>query len=280
MSQAQRQLKRVGINSARLDCLILLEDELGKDRSWLLAHPETRLQGPSLKRLDKKLKRRMEHELMAYIRGFSEFYERKFFANKDVLEPRPESETMIELLLDLVDSRQKTVDSRILFVDVGTGSGALAITAKLEFPEAEVIAIDIDLKCLVVAHRNAKLHNVKIKFLQGNLLEPALPFILHSPFSILLCNLPYVPDKFQINEAAAREPKTAIFGGPDGLDVYRRLFHQLQPFKGTTLRGVKYVLTESLPTQHQKLAQIARKSGYRVVATEDFIQCFAPDLRA
>src|SRR3990167_4436618 len=268
LAQAEAKLKLADIGTARLDVLILLEDETGKDRSWLLAHPETVLQGPSLKRLDKKIKRRAKHEPLAYIRGFTEFYGRKFKVNKHVLEPRPESETMVELLLDLVDSRQQAVDSSLQIVDVGTGSGALAITTKLEISEAEVIATDIDPNCLAVAHQNAKDHGFKIKFLQGNLFVP-LYSLLTTPYT-LICNLPYVPDKWRINKAAAREPKKAIFGGPDGLDIYRRLFEQLSK----TPQKADFILTESLPPQHEKLVKIAKSTGYKLKQNSDLVQLF------
>lgn len=276
LKQAANTLKVAGIGSARLDALILLEDETGRDRAWILAHPETILREPSSQRLNKKVARRIKHEPLAYIRGYTEFYGRKFKVNKRVLEPRPESETMIELLKQLVDSGQLTVSSQI--ADIGTGSGALAITAKLEFPKLGVIATDIDPNCLKVARQNAKLCGVRIKFIQGNLLDPLCN---PSPVTcnLVLANLPYVPEHWKINEAAAMEPRIAIFGGKDGLDIYRRLFEQLSGFTRLNfeknLAGKpKYIFTESLPPQHKKLAKIAKQSGYKLHESQDFIQLY------
>lgn len=177
-----KKLEKAGVGTARLDCLVLLEDELGKDRSWILAHPEVALQGGALKALNKKVARRIKHEPLAYIRGYTEFYGRKFGVNKNVLEPRPESETMIELLKQQVNrlpfnyARGKQVmgyrKKELVIADIGTGSGCLGITAKLEVPEAEVIAIDIDPNCLKVARQNAQALGAKIKFRQGDLLDP------------------------------------------------------------------------------------------------------------
>lgn len=268
LKQAETKLKAAGIGSSRLDALILLEDELGKDRSWLLAHPETTLQGQSLQTLDRRIERRLKHEPLAYIRGFSEFYGRKFIVNKEVLEPRPESETMVELLLDLAKS-QKLKAKSLTIVDVGTGSGALAITAKLEIPQAEVIATDIDPKCLSVAKRNARAHSAKIKFRQGDLLQPLLAFSFQ--LSAILANLPYVPRNLRTNQAAAMEPRLAIDGGQDGLEVYRRFFEQLTKLE----HKPKFILTESLPPQHKKMAEIAKAVGYKLDQTNDFIQVFA-----
>jgi release factor glutamine methyltransferase len=130
------------------------------------------------------------------------------------------------------------------------------------------MATDIDPNCLRIARKNAKVHGAEIKFYQGDLLSPLLP--VPSPLFAILANLPYVPNDFTINQAATMEPKIAIFGGPDGLDVYRRLFGQLGKLKSRP----QYVLTESLPPQHAKLAKIAQKAAYGLTIADDFIQVF------
>ena len=267
LKHAANTLKNVNIGSARLDALILLEDELGRDRAWISAHPETILQGSTLKKLNKKLARRAGHEPLAYIRGFTEFYGRKFKVNKRVLEPRPESETMIDLLRKLAESGELRAESYI--VDIGTGSGALGITAALELHNHNVDLYDIDASCLAVARHNAHMHELHLHCYKRDLLNRPV-----RPYDVLLANLPYVPDNWRINPAAAREPKLAIFGGPDGLDVYRRLFDQLNSSKGRTLREVRYVFTEALPPQHEKLAKIAEEAGYKMLKSQDFIQLF------
>lgn len=259
LRQTEEKLKKVGIGSAYLDSLILLEDELGKDRAYILAHPEIELSEDQLATIEKKLKRRLNHEPMAYIRGFSEFYGRKFLIDRRVLEPRPESETMIELLLEL--PKPKSV------ADIGTGSGALAITAKLELPNIKILATEIDESALEVAKQNAKKFKVKIDFYLGDLLAP-----LNNSSEVLLANLPYVPDGWKINEAAAMEPRVAIFGGKDGLDLYRRLFEEIKSLDNKP----KFILTESLPPQHESLSQVASKYGYRLKQSSDFIQVFCP----
>ena len=268
---AENSLKQAGIGTTRLDALVLLEDECHKNRGWVLAHPEFELSTTQIAKLNKKVARRVEHEPLAYIRGFTEFYGRRFMVNKDVLEPRPESETMVDLLIE-VANRLRVTGYRLRLVDVGTGSGALAIIAKLEFPDAEVIAIDNDPKCLVVARRNAKFHQVKVKFLQGDLLIPSRNLSTVT-CNLVMANLPYVPNNWQINKAAQWEPKSAIYGGPDGLDVYRRLFEQINSSKYKP----SAILTESMPPQQPKLARIASKSGYRLAKSADFIQLFQPD---
>ena len=257
-------LASAGISSARLDALILLEDHLKQDRSQLLAHPEIVLISRSLEILNKLIERRSKHEPLAYIRGFSEFYGRKFQVTPDTLEPRSETETIITLLKTLPTPKQ---DGPV-YVDVGTGSGCLAITAKLEFPKAQVIATDISAACLKIAKHNAKGLHAKVDFFEGNLLDPLPTSSYPLPGTIILANLPYVPDSHTINQAAMFEPRQAIFGGEDGLDLYRTLFAQL------VKKPAAYVITESLPFQHTELVQIAERHGYILKMSEDFIQVF------
>jgi release factor glutamine methyltransferase len=259
IKQAVIRLEKVGIGSAQLDVLILLEDELGQDRALLLAHPELEISQTKQKKLDAKLKRREKHQPLAYIRGFSEFYGRKFYVNRRVLEPRPESETMIELFIELPISKKTVV------ADVGTGSGALGITAALEKHLTEVDLYDIDASVLAVAKHNLQAHELNLKTYKRDLLSRA-----HRNYDVVLANLPYVPDHYKINQAAAMEPRLAIFGGSDGLDVYRRFFNQLHRLH----QAPKFVLTESLPPQHKDLANIASKSDYKLLKSQDFIQAF------
>lgn len=252
-------LARAGISSARLDTLILLEDILHRDRAWILAHPELELTETQARRLEYRIKRRTAHVPLAYIRGHTEFYGRKFRVNRHVLEPRPESETMIDLLLSLPLSAQPKV------ADIGTGNGAIGITAALEIPGSIVDLYDISAGALAVAKHNTHLHELRLHARKMNLLSRPL-----RPYDVILANLPYVPDKWQINQAAMAEPRIAIFGGQDGLDVYRKLFHQLARFTWQP----KFILTESLPPQHEQLAAIANASGFKLLKSRDFIQVF------
>ncbi|MGH7237715.1 MAG: peptide chain release factor N(5)-glutamine methyltransferase, partial [Candidatus Saccharimonadales bacterium] len=122
LKQATKELETAGIGTARLDCLVLLEGVTHKDRSWLLAHLGFKLNATHIKKLDNQVGRRAEHEPLAYIRNKTEFYGREFYIDQRVLEPRPESEAMINLLKSL------NLLSNQIIIDVGTGSGALAVT--------------------------------------------------------------------------------------------------------------------------------------------------------
>jgi release factor glutamine methyltransferase len=260
LSHGQKKLEAAGIGSARLDVLILLEDMLHKDRAWILAHPEHQVTTNQFRKFDRKLERRQKHVPLAYIRGFTEFYGRQFKVNRHVLEPRPESETMIELLLKL------ELPAHPAIADIGTGNGAIGITAALEIPGSRVDLYEISSGALAVAKHNTQLHELRLHTRKMNLLSRPL-----RPYDALLCNLPYVPDHWQINQAALAEPKIAIFGGKDGLNLYRKLFHQLQRFTWQP----KYVLTEALPPQHEALAAIAASHGFTQLSSQDFIQVFA-----
>jgi release factor glutamine methyltransferase len=259
-------LQVANISTARLDCLVLLSDELGKDKAWLLSHSEYELQGSEIQNLNTKIAQRVLHIPLAYIRGRVEFYGREFSVDAHTLIPRPETETMIEMLKERVAS----LELRVSIADIGTGSGALAITAKLELPQATVLATDIDPSCLKVAKQNAEILGADITFLEGNLLQPISNLKSQISNLILLCNLPYVPDDFHINRAATHEPDVALFGGKDGLRLYRTLFEQTQTMRVTP----RYILTESLPPQHAELSSIATEAGYSPEATDDFIQVF------
>lgn len=268
LKAAIAKLEAANVPSARLDALILLEDFSGKDRSWLLAHPE--YEPEDTKTLDKQIERRAQHEPLAYIRGKSEFYGREFMVSKDTLEPRSETETIIDILKTLNLQNSPLIKVRPLYmVDVGTGSGCLAITAKLEFPNAEVFGTDVSEAALKIAHMNNQALNAGVQLLHGNLLEPVIEQNI-AP-DIIITNLPYVPDAHTINQAAMFEPRLAIFGGEDGLDLYRQLFAQLQDLDDFPA----YILTESLPFQHPALAQIAEAAGYALKTSQDFIQVFA-----
>lgn len=258
---ATAELEKNGINTARLDALVMLEDVIGKNRAHLLAHPELELTTEQEKTLESFLNRRLQHEPLAYIRGKAEFYGRDFSVNEHVLVPRPESEDIITLLKEYRDVTT--------IIDIGTGSGALAITAALEFPRAEVIGIDVDPECLKVAKANAKQLDAHVAFLEGDLLRREDLEMYQSPVFIL-ANLPYVPDDYAINEAAKHEPTLALFAGRDGLELYRVMFDQLTEYEDTEI----IVLTESLESQHKSLAGIAVDHGFTLGKTAGLIQSF------
>lgn len=258
LNKVGKTLGQAGISSARLDSFILLEDALGLDRTTILAHPELDISEPKLKILNKQITQRINHTPLAYIRGRAPFFGREFAIDKHVLVPRPETETMVEMLLKL------SLPASPIIADIGTGTGCLGITAALELPRAQVSLYDIDEAALRLAKRNAIDLGAKVLCQKNDLLEKV------SGTDVILANLPYVPERYTINRAAEHEPKHAIFGGKDGLNLYRRLWQQIDALA----HKPKLVLTESLPPQHKDLAALAKQARYNLTKTQDFIQVF------
>lgn len=254
-----QKLKDAGVDSPRRDCMVLIEDLLTKDRSWVNAHADFELSAEQIKVLDAQISRRIKREPLAYIRGKAWFYGRFFQVDPNVMVPRPESEAFIELL--------KTIKPKTI-IDIGTGSGCLAITAKLELPKSQVIASDIDDKALKIAQRNAKKYNADIKFIQGSLLEPIKGLDFYS--ATIITNLPYVPDGLVTSGEIKYEPKNALFSGKDGLDHYRNFWEQIMELSSKP----RYVLAESLEDQHQKLNKMAESSDYKLTKKDILVQQF------
>jgi release factor glutamine methyltransferase len=261
---SMKRLGKAGVDSPRRDALVLLEDTLGHDRAWVLAHPDHTLQGRYLQELDGLVKRRINREPLAYIRGKAWFWGRFFDVTPDVMILRPESESFIELLKAI---RPKSI------VDIGTGSGCLAITAKLELPQAEVIAVDNSQKALEIARQNAKNHGVNIGFLEGSLLEP-LQSTNYKIRPTIMANLPYVPEGLVTSPEITREPAEALFSGKDGLDHYRKFFRQIEELSPSP----EVVMTESLQNQHKEMSKLAQNAGYKLQKSEGLVQLFQPAL--
>lgn len=162
-----------------------------------------------------------------YIKGYETFFGREFIVNEDVLIPRYETEELVENILYRIDDYFSD-DREIHLCDVGTGSGAIAITLALEEPRLKVIATDISEKALAVAKENASRLSANVEFRAGDLLEPLLK--TNEKVDIFVSNPPYIPDDQEI-EAMVKdnEPHVALFGGNDGLYFYRRIFQEVKP---------------------------------------------------
>ena len=226
---------------SKLDAKVLLAALIQKDQAWMLAHPESELTLGDLSRWGEWLERREAGEPVAYITGAKEFYGRSFIVDPAVLIPRPSTETLIDLTLNLLKTGEdmvKEADTQIVIaakafedlkdvkhiVDVGTGSGCIAITLALEEPSLSVTATDISEGALIVAESNASMHDVSIDFRHGNLLEPMADF--SSPF-ILVSNPPYIPEDEELMDDVIKfEPHSALFSGKDGADAIRKLVAQ------------------------------------------------------
>jgi release factor glutamine methyltransferase len=260
LKKTTNEFKKNGIGTARLDAEILIAFVLNVDRTRLIAHENEPISESEQHYVNKLAKKRVRHVPIAYVRHFQEFYGRNFYVDTSVLIPRPESESIIELYKAL------KLSNDALVADVGCGSGILGITAALERPEQTYFFLDVDEKAMNVTKRNARTYGLTTQqYYIGDLLEAYA-----CQYDVLLCNLPYVPEKFPINNAAKHEPKLALFSGEDGLDHYRRLFKQLN----TEKYGHPFVITEALTSQHKALATIAENSGWQMVQTHGLAQIF------
>jgi release factor glutamine methyltransferase len=221
LARARRALVAAGVDDgeAAADAEVLARHVLGWDRAQLLTHGGDPLPSSFDPAFENLLARRVAREPMAYITGRREFWGRNFDVTPAVLIPRPETEIIIEVAIE--ESRRGRRFSTI--VDVGTGSGCLAVTLALEFPDASVVATDISADALQVAQKNAALHDVepRIRFIECNLLDR-----VEGRADLIVANPPYVSstDEGHLQPEVERyEPHAALFAGPDGLDVIARL---------------------------------------------------------
>ena len=261
LQQGAKRLDNEGIESAKLDMELFLAFVLSKPRTWIHAHSEYELNKSEQKVLEDLLTRRLNQESVAYITGLKEFYGRDFLVSSDVLVPRPESENLIDII--------KTLEvSDIKFIDIGTGSGCLAITIALEQPTWSGTATDISQEALNVAKQNAK--NLKannLVFKVQNLLDDDT-----ENYDLVIANLPYVPNNLRNKPDLAHEPEIALFAEHDGLALYEELFQQIFARQ----HKPSHILTESLKTQHIDIEELAKDAGYRLEETKGLIQHYVP----
>jgi len=208
-------------DSEPLDAQVLLAHVLGCERVVLLTHPEQPLTGEQSARFRDLVNRRAAGTPIAYLTGSRAFYDLELVVTPDVLIPRPETEYLVEVALDWAQRRHP-----LRVVDVGTGSGAIAVALARQLPDARVWAVDVSVSALEVARRNAARYDLgeRIEFVQGDLLAPLAGA---APFDLVVANLPYIAGDELAGLAVTRhEPRLALDGGPDGLDVIRRLLRQ------------------------------------------------------
>ena len=231
IQEATEKLCSAGLSDARRDAELLLLHVLRRDRAYLLAHPELVLSCRELSPYYEMLQQRCSGKPMQYITGHQEFWGLDFLVTPAVLIPRPETEHSVEAVLELVKAGEIPNAAAPRILDVGTGSGAIALSLAHELPQARVIACDISLTALEVARNNAiRLDLVeKVEFLESDLLSTLLPQDA-GQFSIVVSNPPYVADDDPAVEAQVRnfEPARALFAGPTGNAIYERLIPQVR----------------------------------------------------
>lgn len=262
LDSATDQLEAIGIKTARLDAEIILDHTIGKNRTYLHAHDDEVLDARTVEIADARLALRLDHVPVAYIIGHKEFYGRKFQVTTATLIPRPESETLIDALRDVLPKNQALFhEQRMRLVDVGTGSGNLGITAKLEFPELHVTLTDISPQALRVAERNAGLLDAKVDTIKSDLLS-------EYPFTpdIIIANLPYVDPTWERSPETQYEPKDALFAGDGGKALIYKLITQAT----TRIKHKGFIILEADPEQHAAIAHYANLHGFKVISQQDY----------
>lgn len=261
------RLKNVGIESARLDCLLLLEYALNVSREWLIANDDKIISEPRQEQLNVFITQREKRMPLAYIIGSKEFYGREFLVNEDILIPRPESEAIIDLAI-----KASAIYKPNTIIDVGTGSGCLAITLKKELKNIHVTGIDVSLNALKIAKKNATKHKADIQWRHFDIISKGIPVLPKTRPYILVVNLPYVPNNMISSPEITKEPNLALFSGDDGLDHYRTLWRSID----NASHKPALVITESLLEQHDSLQKLALESGYHLLDVDVLVQVFKP----
>ncbi|MBO7718325.1 peptide chain release factor N(5)-glutamine methyltransferase [Candidatus Saccharibacteria bacterium] len=203
-----------------------------------------------------------------------DFYGRDFLVTPDVLIPRPETEMIVDAVLNLVGKPylpgvkpgEAKLPQNLSILDVGTGSGCIAITLKLELPEAHVSASDFSEKALAVARKNAARLGAKVDFIRSDLMND----VSHD-FDVVVANLPYVDEKWDWidKEALAKEPEEALYADDGGLALIKRLISQVAG------HSIKCLILESDPSQHDLVKEYAEREKFSLVETRGFIQVYS-----
>ncbi len=214
IAEAVQRLSPVS-DSPRIDAEILLCRSIDVRRAYLFAHPDDELDEQALERFRAVLDRRVAGEPMAYITGSKEFWSKELFVSPATLVPRPETELLVDLAL-----REMPRRATMRVLDLGTGSGAIAIALAGERPLCDITATDRSPDALAVARENARQLSIpNIRFVEGDWVEP----LRGEVFDLIVSNPPYVRSDDRALEALAFEPRSALVAGEDGLDAIRRL---------------------------------------------------------
>lgn len=262
LDDATRQLVFAAIPSARLDAELLLAHTIRKPRTWLHGHGDERLDGRQLEIASARLDLRLDRVPVAYIIGHKEFYGHRFKVTTATLIPRPESETLIELLEEALPKNEKLLIERPLrLVDVGTGSGNLGITAKLQHPELDVTLLDVSRHALNVAEDNAETLHADVDIMQSDLLT-SYPFIA----DVIIANLPYVDPEWERSPETEHEPESALFAADGGIAL---IFDLLIQTKEKLAIGGKLLL-EADPDQHAAIIKEAATYGLVLHEKRDY----------
>jgi release factor glutamine methyltransferase len=255
LNESTKALEAAQIPSARLDAEVLLAFCLGCDRLEFLKNPDLTVNDKQLAGYRTLIARRLQWEPVAYITGRKEFWTFSLAVNRDVLIPRPDTEIIVEEALDVY---RKISSSEIRILDIGTGSGAIALALAKEISNAIITATDISADTLELARENAGALNLqdKIDFRQGDLFEP-----VEGIFDIIVCNPPYIPEEeYKMLPAGVKdyEPEIALLAGKKGTEFYAILIYQAVDY----LQKNGWLLMEIGAKQEKEVREIIEASGF------------------
>ncbi len=253
IGDAADRLQEAGISSAPLDARLLMQQALGYDHATLIRHSDNSLAQDQQERFEQLLARRMRREPLSHITGYREFWKHRFLVSPEVLDPRPDSETLIEAVLRYLPDKGKT----FTMLDLGVGSGCLLLSLLGEYPNARGVGVDISEAALAVARQNAEQLALEARcdFLQDNWGKT-----LHPAFDMIISNPPYIADVDMEHlepEVGRYEPRLALSGGQDGLAAYRAIALQLKRL----LRKRGLAVVELGAGQHDAVARIMCEAG-------------------
>lgn len=262
LREATKQLKAIGIASARLDAELILANTLRKARTYLHAHLDETIDPRRQDIADARLSLRLDRVPLAYILGYKEFYGRNFTVTPAVLIPRPESEDIISLLLEMTtnDIAPKTL------IDIGTGSGCLGITAKLERPNLLVTLSDTSGKALAIAEKNAANLQADVFIQKQSLLSGNVQRL-----DYILANLPYVDKEWEVSPELRHEPDEALYARRGGLALIEELLKQAPQH----CNPGALVFIEADPVQHPAIISLAGSLSLRPKEVRGYIIALA-----
>jgi release factor glutamine methyltransferase len=255
---------RKGIESPRLNIEHLLADALGKRRIDLYLEFDRTLSEKELVPLREKVRRRVDGEPLQYLLGSWDFFGRAFRTDQRALIPRPETEILVEIALKVIRAQPS---SRNRLLDIGTGSGVLAITLALECSSLSIVGSDVSPLALNLARENAEEQGLerRIEWIESDLLKSVT-----GPFDFLVANLPYIPtaELPKLASEVQRDPQIALDGGPDGLSVIRRLVQDAP----NVLTGGAFVILEVGFDQADRVADLMTAQKFRDISVENDYQ--------
>jgi release factor glutamine methyltransferase len=250
------RLRKAGIETPELDARVLLCHAAGLNHETYIARAREALPDDGALRLEHAIARRLDREPVARITGAREFYGRGFILGKDTLDPRPDTETLVEAALDIVRERNWQ-EKPLKLLDLGTGTGCILVTLLAELPYAAGFGTDLSEGALAIAAANARAHGVAARaaFAAANWLDG-----VSGKFDLVLSNPPYISTSEiagLAEEVAAHDPRRALDGGPDGLDAYRRIAERPPDILNKNGR----LLVEIGPGQGKDVAAIFARAG-------------------